>query len=55
MAKLAQKRPQNVEGDFYVDSTGIDCDTYRWMTPEVYRRVEGKSAVHHQPQNEIER
>ncbi|MBW4675218.1 MAG: MBL fold metallo-hydrolase [Desmonostoc geniculatum HA4340-LM1] len=55
MAHLNQRRPQNVNGDFYVDSTCIDCDTCRWMTPEVFFRVDEQSAVYHQPTNEAER
>ncbi|MEE3718208.1 MBL fold metallo-hydrolase [Tumidithrix elongata RA019] len=49
MAQLSQKRSQNVEGDFYVDSTCIDCDTCRWMAPEIFYAVDGQSAVQHQP------
>ncbi|PIG92616.1 MBL fold metallo-hydrolase [Gloeocapsopsis sp. IPPAS B-1203] len=55
MAHLNQRRPQNVSGDFYVDSTCIDCDTCRWMTPEVFNRVGEQSAVYHQPVNQGER
>jgi len=55
MAHLNQRRPQNVSGDFYVDSTCIDCDTCRWMTPEVFNRVGEQSAVYHQPVNKGER
>ncbi|AFY51183.1 Zn-dependent hydrolase, glyoxylase [Nostoc sp. PCC 7524] len=55
MANLNLRRPQNVNGDFYVDSTCIDCDTCRWMTPEVFYRVDEQSAVYHQPTNEVER
>lgn len=55
MAHLRQRRSQNAEGNFYVDSTCIDCDTCRWMTPEVFNRTDGQSAVYHQPENEIER
>jgi glyoxylase-like metal-dependent hydrolase (beta-lactamase superfamily II)/ferredoxin len=55
MAHLNLRRPQNIAGDFYVDSTCIDCDTCRWMTPEVFYRVDEQSAVHHQPTNEAER
>jgi glyoxylase-like metal-dependent hydrolase (beta-lactamase superfamily II)/ferredoxin len=55
MAQLSQKRSQNVDGDFYVDSTCIDCDTCRWMAPEIFYQVEGRSAVHHQPQQPNER
>jgi glyoxylase-like metal-dependent hydrolase (beta-lactamase superfamily II)/ferredoxin len=55
MAKLNLRRPENVSGDFYVDTTCIDCDTCRWMTPEVFNRVDEQSTVYHQPQNETER
>ena len=55
MAHLNLRRPQNVSGDFYVDSSCIDCDTCRWMTPEVFNSTEGQSAVYHQPTNEAER
>ena len=55
MAKLQQRRTENVNGDFYVDSTCIDCDTCRWMAPEIYKRAGEQSAVHHQPVNEKER
>ncbi len=55
MAHLNQRRAQNINGDFYVDSTCIDCDTCRWMTPEVFSRVDEQSAVYHQPTNEAER
>lgn len=55
MAKLQQRRSQNISGDFYVDSTCIDCDTCRWMAPEVFNRREGMSAVYHQPTTEEER
>jgi glyoxylase-like metal-dependent hydrolase (beta-lactamase superfamily II)/ferredoxin len=55
MARLAARRPENVEGDFYVDTTCIDCDTCRWMAPSVYRSAGDQSAVHHQPTSEAER
>ena len=55
MAKLKQRRSQNVKGDFYVDSSCIDCDTCRWMAPEVFYRSGAQSAVYHQPVNEEER
>ena len=54
MANLKRKRIENIEGNFYVDSTCINCDTCRWMAPEVFNRQNDKSAVYHQPQNEIE-
>lgn len=55
MAKLNLKRPENVSGDFYVDSSCIDCDTCRWMAPEVFTRTGEQSAVYHQPDNEAEK
>ncbi|MEC4893050.1 MAG: MBL fold metallo-hydrolase [Oscillatoria sp. PMC 1051.18] len=55
MATQEKKRPQNIAGNFYVDSTCIDCDTCRWMTPEVFNRQEGQSAVYHQPESEKQR
>lgn len=55
MATLKQRRSENISGDFYVDSTCIDCDTCRWMAPTVYSRVGSQSAVHHQPATEQER
>ncbi|MBW4577443.1 MAG: MBL fold metallo-hydrolase [Aphanothece sp. CMT-3BRIN-NPC111] len=55
MAHLTQRLSQNVSGDFFVDSTCIDCDTCRWMTPDVFHRAGEQSAVYHQPENEVER
>lgn len=55
MATLKQRRPQNEAGDFYVDSSCIDCDTCRWMAPTVFTRVDGQSAVSHQPDSTDER
>ncbi|NEZ65446.1 MBL fold metallo-hydrolase [Leptolyngbyaceae cyanobacterium CCMR0082] len=49
MAQLKARRPENVEGDFFVDTTCIDCDTCRWMAPEVFGRDGEMSAVHAQP------
>lgn len=55
MAKLELSRKENIAGEFYVDSTCIDCDTCRWMVPEVFNEQGEQSAVHHQPENETER
>ncbi len=55
MAKLVNRRPENIEGNFYVDSTCIDCDTCRWMCPQVFQEIGEQSAVYHQPDNERER
>ena len=55
MANLQQRRQENVEGDFYVDRTCIDCATCRWMAPEVFYDIADQSAVYHQPVNGDER
>ena len=55
MAKLQQRRSQNIDGDFYVDHSCINCDTCRWMAPNIYRLEDSKSAVYHQPSNQQER
>jgi glyoxylase-like metal-dependent hydrolase (beta-lactamase superfamily II)/ferredoxin len=55
MPHLNQRRPENVSGDFYVDQTCIDCDTCRWMAPDIFREVGDQSAVYHQPASEAER
>ncbi len=54
MATLQKKRAENIEGNFYVDSTCIDCDTCRWVAPEVFNRQADQSAVYHQPDTEKE-
>jgi glyoxylase-like metal-dependent hydrolase (beta-lactamase superfamily II)/ferredoxin len=55
MAHLNQRRAENVNGDFYVDTTCIDCDTCRWMAPSVFTENGEQSAVYQQPTNEVER
>ncbi|KAA8517307.1 hypothetical protein F0562_017600 [Nyssa sinensis] len=50
-----KRRPQNVDGDLFVDHTCIDCDTCRWMAPETFTKVDGMSAVFKQPNYEEER
>ncbi|KAK1296425.1 hypothetical protein QJS10_CPB15g00080 [Acorus calamus] len=44
-----RRRPQNIDGDFFVDHRCIDCDTCRWMAPETFKRIDGLSAVSKQP------
>ncbi len=55
MAQLTARRQENVDGDLFVDSTCIDCDTCRWMAPEVFGRDGDMSAVHTQPQTPEQR
>ncbi len=52
MAHINQRRDENTAGEFYVDRTCIDCDTCRWMAPETFDRLNGQSAVIHQPASE---
>lgn len=51
MAKVALRLPDNVPGDFFVDSTCIDCDACRQIAPETFSEDGDYSIVHHQPQN----
>ena len=55
MGHLDQRRAENVAGDFYVDSTCIDCDTCRGMAPTIFHRDNHQSAVCHQPSTDLER
>jgi glyoxylase-like metal-dependent hydrolase (beta-lactamase superfamily II)/ferredoxin len=41
---------ENVEGEFFVDETCIDCDTCRQLAPEVFQEAPSYSFVHAQPQ-----
>ena len=49
MADLKKARKQNEKGDFFVDSSCIDCGTCYWMAPETFSNKEGQSAVTQQP------
>ena len=54
MANLQQRLPENVPGDFFVDSTCIDCDTCSQLAPAIFRDHGDQCSVHHQPENEAE-
>ena len=54
MAQLALRLPDNVPGDFFVDSSCIDCDACRIFAPSVFAEAGDQSAVFHQPENERE-
>ena len=54
MAEAALRIDENVAGDFFVDSTCIDCDACRQIAPTVFHDVGQQSAVHHQPENDEE-
>jgi glyoxylase-like metal-dependent hydrolase (beta-lactamase superfamily II)/ferredoxin len=51
MARRELRRPENAPGDLFVDRSCIDCDTCRWMAPEVFGRVGRQSAVVAQPRD----
>jgi len=54
MANLQQRLPENVPGDFFVDSSCIDCDTCSQIAPNVFRDHGEQCSVHSQPQTEAE-
>ena len=49
MADPKKKVLENVEGEFFVDSTCIDCDTCRQLAPAVFEDAGQTSYVHTQP------
>ena len=57
MAKLAARLPDNVPGQFYVDSSCIDCATCRILAPETFAvsRAEDASVVRRQPADDAGR
>jgi len=54
LAQPALRVPANVPGDFFVDSTCIDCDACRQIAPTVFHDIGDQSAVFHQPRSEDE-
>jgi glyoxylase-like metal-dependent hydrolase (beta-lactamase superfamily II)/ferredoxin len=55
MASTQRALAHNAPGDFFVDSTCIDCDTCRWMAPATFARREEQSSVARQPETHAER
>lgn len=49
MANPKKRVPENVPGDFFVDSTCIDCDACRQLAPAVFGQAAETSFVHTQP------
>ena len=54
MAQPALRLESNVPGDFFVDSTCIDCDACRIFAPAVFHDAGEQSSVYHQPETEEE-
>jgi len=49
LASQAKRLSTNVEGNFFVDSTCINCDTCRQLAPKSFEEVGDYSAVLYQP------
>jgi glyoxylase-like metal-dependent hydrolase (beta-lactamase superfamily II)/ferredoxin len=54
MARATLRISENASGDFFVDSTCIDCDACRQIAPAVFSDVGHQSAVYHQPETNEE-
>ncbi|HET7453877.1 MAG TPA: MBL fold metallo-hydrolase [Thermoanaerobaculia bacterium] len=54
MARESFRLPENAPGDFFVDSTCIDCDACRQIAPATFRDHGGASSVARQPSTEAE-
>jgi glyoxylase-like metal-dependent hydrolase (beta-lactamase superfamily II)/ferredoxin len=54
MALTARRLRENVDGDFFVDSSCIDCDACRQIAPAIFRDHGDQSSVYHQPNTAVE-
>jgi glyoxylase-like metal-dependent hydrolase (beta-lactamase superfamily II)/ferredoxin len=52
MANVQKRVAENVDGDFFVDSTCIDCDTCRQIAPAVFAEGPDHAFVYRQPAKE---
>jgi glyoxylase-like metal-dependent hydrolase (beta-lactamase superfamily II)/ferredoxin len=55
MANVKKSVAENVPGDFFVDSTCIDCDTCRQLAPTVFGEAADHAFVQWQPETAEER
>src|SRR3954466_13002749 len=55
MANPRKRVPENVPGDFFVDSTCIDCDACRQIAPSVFGEAADTSFVKAQPASGTDR
>ncbi len=51
MADVKKRVSENVAGEFFVDSTCIDCDTCRQLAPGIFDDAGNNSFVRSQPRN----
>ena len=49
MANLSRRLAENVSGDFFVDSSCIDCDICRQVAPETFCAQAAQTVVYRQP------
>jgi len=54
MANLQHRLPENAPGDFFVDTSCIDCDTCSQLAPEIFRDHGDQCSVYHQPETPAE-
>jgi glyoxylase-like metal-dependent hydrolase (beta-lactamase superfamily II)/ferredoxin len=54
MANLRKRLPLNIAGDFFVDSTCINCDTCRQLAPHTFGEADDFSFVRQQPAGDTE-
>lgn len=56
MARASDRIAENVDGDFFVDSSCIDCDLCRQLAPATFSRTDrlAQSYVHAQPRDDAE-
>ena len=54
MANIKKKLSSNIEGNFFVDSTCINCDACRQLAPETFQEHEEYSSVYRQPAGDLD-
>lgn len=54
MALVELRHAENIAGDFFVDTSCIDCDLCRQIAPGTFSDVGDQSIVHRQPQSDEE-
>lgn len=52
MDNKKQKHSNNIEGNFFVDTTCIDCGTCYWVAPETFQRYKNEQSVVYQQPSE---
>jgi 4Fe-4S single cluster domain of Ferredoxin I len=51
MANIKKRFPENVTGEFFVDSSCIDCETCQQLAPETFDDAGDHAFVYAQPHN----